>query len=222
MLGIAAGGTHWGAIAVGVGGIATAAALLVSLFLLAQQMRDRRQARADRRLDHASHIAFWLELNGVDEKRGDVGILAHVENTSARPAMSLALFVGIRGDVWADASSADGTEHDQVFGDWSAVAVGPGDKERHHFTLEELPQSVIELVAEYKDPAIIGELLFSDAAGVGWVRTARGQLIERGSALWVSLMPLSLTQRDAHLRESAQPHGGIKQRLLYWAIARLR
>jgi hypothetical protein len=71
-------GTYSGTITAGVGGIATAGALLVSLFLMRQQMRDLRRARVDRHREHASHVAFWAELITADEHSGDVPVVAHL------------------------------------------------------------------------------------------------------------------------------------------------
>jgi hypothetical protein len=174
-------GTHWGAIASGVGGIATAGALLVSLVLLRQQMRDQRRARLDRHREHASHVSFWALLAAADEPNGGVVIDAHFANTSPQPAMDILVLAGIRGNVWADAGTADGADHEQVAHEWSSVAIGPNFEGHREFRLEALPPSVVHLAKEYGDPAIVGELHFTDEAGVDWARTARGQLIERRS-----------------------------------------
>jgi len=211
-------GTHWGAIASGVGGIATAGALFVSLVLLRQQMRDQRRARADRHQEHASHMAFWVELAEYNERDGDVVIVAHYANTSLQPAMSILMAVGIRKDVWADGGAPGADVGEQ----WSPVAIGPGYEGTYSFRLEGMPVPVVRLAGQYGDPAIIGELHFTDSSGVGWVRTSRGQLIERRSALWLTLMPMSLSERDAALRESERSKQGMRERMLFWALNHLR
>jgi hypothetical protein len=213
---------HWGAITAGVGGIATAGALLVSLVLLRQAMRDQRRARADRHREHASHVAFWAELSGYDDRIGVVAIRAHYANTSLQPAMNILMLAGIRGDVWTDARTADDADHQEIVDELSLVAIGPGDQNTRSFRLRGLPGSVVQKVEQYDDDAVIGELHFTDGAGVDWVKTSRGLLIERSSPLWLSLIPLSLSARDAALREAEAGKGGIRQRLLFWAISHLR
>jgi hypothetical protein len=204
---------HWANIAMSVGGLATAGALLVSLLLLRQQMRNQRQAQQDRHRDHASNISFWITLAnaepdidqvyGSDEPVVKAGV--HIVNASTRPAMSVLVLAGIRGDIWSDASAQDGSMHEEVSAQWDAVAIAPQDT--RVFTLEmAVPKSVARIVADYKDAALIGELFFSDAAGVSWVRTHAGDLIERRSAEWINSIPLSLTERDERRRN----HPGLR------------
>jgi hypothetical protein len=202
---------HWTNIAVAVGGLATAGALLVSLFLLRQQMRSQGQARQDRHLDHASHISFWLTFQYADEATDSVygsaepvvNIRVHIANSSLQPAMSVLVMTGIRRDVWHDASIKDKAEYEEVVKEWSAVAIAPGDRQDFPISLS-VPRSVAEIVADYQESAIIGECSFIDASGIGWIRTHTGTLIERRSAEWVSSMTLSLAERDEKHRNPAQ------------------
>jgi hypothetical protein len=131
-----ADGTHWGAVAGGIGGVATGAALLASLFLLAQTMRDRRQTRLDRHREHASNISFWMALSSAtvtpDEVYGPEapGVLLsiHIRNTSDRPAMKPLLLAGVRADVWRQANNADEEEHEELVKEWSEVALDPAGR----------------------------------------------------------------------------------------------
>jgi hypothetical protein len=213
-------GTHWATIASSVGGLATAGALLVSLFLLGQQMREQRRARTERYREHASNISFWLEISRIYHALSKVVVTAHIENTSARPAMEILLLAGVRNDIWHAVSAGRNTKLDEQVAQWSTVAVGPQSKVERLVDVE-LPRPVIQLVDQYKNDVIIGELHFTDAAGFGWVRTSDGQLIESKSALWISMIPLSLSQRDAQRRQALAPRRGIRQRFLHWAISHL-
>jgi hypothetical protein len=208
-------GINWTNLAIAVGGLATAGALLVSLFLLRQQIRNQRQAQQDRHLDHASHISFWLTLQDVDDGtdpvyrsgKPAVRVGVHLVNSSLQPAMSVLVTIGIRRDVWHDASVRDKTKYDELGTEWSAVAIAPGDKKDFQLSLS-VPRSVTEIVDDYKDPAIVGELFFTDALGVSWVRTHTGTLIERGSAEWISSIPLGLAERAERRRNSQQADRG--------------
>ena len=166
----------WANIAAGVGGLATAGALMVSLFLLWQQMRNQRQAQRDRHLDHASQISFWITLassvSDTDPVYGPekplVAAGVRTVNASPWPAMSVLVLVGIRADVWRDASAKDKTKYDEDGKEWKQVAIAPHTTKA--FTLDlEVPRSVAEIVTDYGDPALIGELFFTDAAGVDWI-----------------------------------------------------
>lgn len=97
------GGTHWGAIAAGVGGIATAGALLVSLFLLMQQIRNQQQDRLDRHREHASHVGFWLERPEVDDVARELVVCAHYANTSSQPVLAISMVVGFTIPITANA-----------------------------------------------------------------------------------------------------------------------
>lgn len=211
-------GTHWANIAVSVGGLATAGALLVSLLLLWQQMRNQRQAQRDRHLDHARNISFWITLASTDDGtnsvygRGTPTVTAnvHIVNASAQPAMSVLAMVGIRADIWRDASAKDDVQHEERGAEWNSVAIAPHDAKTFALSVE-VPKSVAEIVADYKDPALIGELHFTDAAGIDWVRTHTGLLIERRSASWIDGIPLSLAKRDERRKNSSR-HGDKKGR----------
>lgn len=219
---VVAEGAHWGAIAAGIGGIATAGALFVSLVLLRQQLGEARRARLERYREHASSIAFWVELASVDRAHGSVTIRAHIQNASTRPAMRPAAILGLRADVWANASAADHVDTEESAAQWSWVAIPPGPEVTVVRSLTDLPEPVLRLVQDYEHEVVIGELLFTDASGTDWVRTGRGDLIERRSELWATLISLSVSQRDARLREPTQLRPGLRQRLLYWLMARLR
>jgi hypothetical protein len=80
---------------------------------------------------------------------------------------------------------------------------------------------VLGLVKSCGSQVIIGELFFTDAAGVVWVKTSGGRLFECASPEWVSLTALSLLARASRLREYGAPSRGIRQRLLFWAISNL-
>jgi hypothetical protein len=108
--------------------------------------------------------------------------------------MAIFASVGVRNDIWRDASAKDKTTHARSATDWSTVAIAPDDPKKFALTMK-VPKSVAEIVIDYKDPAVIGELLFTDAAGVDWVRTHTGELIERRSARWRAGIPLSLSER---------------------------
>jgi hypothetical protein len=225
---VAAADTHWGAVAAGVGGIATAFALLVSLYLLGQQLADRRRAQFDRHRDHASNIGFWVTLSAVAAKADEVygpstpgvAVMAHLVNTSGRAVTNILVLVGLRADVWRDASKADKVEYQERVAEWRAVAIGPHTADDPKPLKVELPESAARLVDEYQDVAVIGELLFTDASGVGWVKASSGELIERKSAIWTSMIPLSLAARD-ELRGADRRGGGLRDRLLYWLVNRL-
>lgn len=191
---------YWAAIASGVGGIATAGALFVSLGLLRQQMGELRQARLDRRRNHASSIAFWIELGEVDDTHGTVFMRAHVQNTSNQPVINVEMQAGVRGDVWAEATAQDSADYPEVINRWDAVAVGPEDKLTLDRSLEGLPPSVMRRVASIGDSTLIGELHFTDASAVEWIRTARGLLVERLDARWMKVQFQPLGKRDEMLR----------------------
>jgi uncharacterized membrane protein YebE (DUF533 family) len=203
-----AAGISWATIATSVGGVATAGALLVSLFVLWQNNKTQRQAQQDRHREHASHISFWITLVNVEEYYNErharpgpkIEMTLHVVNTSDRPAMAVLALAGVRSDVWRDAATADGVERmEERAAEWTAVAVAPGDHQEIPLDLK-APRSVVKIVADYCDDALIGELHFTDAAGVDWVRTHDGRLIERRSPAWAKNLHLSLGQRDEQRR----------------------
>ena len=220
----AAADIHWANIAMSIGGLATVGALLISLFLLRQQLRDQREARQEKRREHASHISFWLTLEGCDDGNisqfGDgtgipeISVGVHIVNTSPRPVMSVMVLAGVRNDIWRDASARDRATHEKNGVEWNAVAIPPNGTERLSLPMK-VPKSVVEIVIDYKDSALIGELLFTDAAGVDWVRTHTGELIARRSARWRAGIPLSLSERD-EMRSSrlSRPKA---QRIERWA-----
>jgi hypothetical protein len=215
-----ASGIPWATIFSSLGGLATAGALLVSLVILWQQMRTQRQADQDRRRDHASHISFWFTLDaifpepGAYELRGGQGwggwnrrepgidIKLHIFNTSERPAKSVRAQLGLRGDVWRNAGAADHAPIGERTTEWTAVAIKPGARLKVDCSLD-LPESAAAIIEHYGEEAIIGELLFTDAAGVDWVETHDGRLIERRSAAWTKNMNLSLAQRDEQRQNRA-------------------
>jgi hypothetical protein len=187
-------GTHWAAIFTSIGGLATAGALLVSLILLRQQMRELRQGRLDRRREQASSIGFWLESGGIDSE-GDVAMLAHVVNTSKLPAMTARVEVGLELAAWRDASAPNGKAWPQKTDHWSADAVAPASTQTLNMYLQALPDSVARQVRRSVSSAIIGELSFTDASGVHWIRTARGHLMEGNSPQWMALALSTLAER---------------------------
>jgi hypothetical protein len=199
-----AAGIPWATIASSVGGMATAGALLVSLAVLWQNNRTQQQAQQDRHREHASQVSFWLTLSSVvptsyAAQAQGIEMTVHVVNTSTRPAMAVLALVGVRSDVWRDAGTTDGLATEERGVQWRAVAVGPG--ERHDVVLHlEAPAAVVKIVADYGNDALIGELLFTDAAGVSWVRTHDGHLIERRSDEWAENMHMSLGQRHEQRR----------------------
>jgi hypothetical protein len=180
-------------------------------------IREQRRARLDRHREHASHIAFWVELAEVDEDLGDVAILTHFANTSKQPALNVMIFAGIRRDAWITGGGADGLPSYYC---WNTVAIGPGVEDVRTIRLERVPASVVRLVDAYGDEAVIGELHFTDSSGFGWVRCGSGQLIGRTSALWESMAALSPAARDDRLRlGTLQPR--LRRRLLLRSIRRL-
>jgi hypothetical protein len=118
-----------------------------------------------------------------------------IVNTSDQPVMSVLVAAGVRRDIWHDAGAADGKDLEERGVEWSAVAIAPDDDLNVRLDLT-VPASVATIVADYGDVALIGELLFTDAAGVDWVRTHDGHLLDRRSADWVNTIHLSLGQRD--------------------------
>ena len=192
----------WASIFSGLGGLATAGALVVSLIVLRQNNKTQQQAQQDRHREHASQISFWLTLSSVDDaevaryapEAPGIEITVHAANTSDRPAMGILALTGVRTDVWRDAAAADGVELDERAVEWNAVAIAPGERLEIPLYLK-TPDSVVKIVADYRDDALIGELLFTDAAGVDWVRTHDGRLIERRSAEWAENIHLSLGGR---------------------------
>lgn len=220
-------GTHWGTIAVGVGGIATAGALLISLTLLGMQIGEQRRVRADRHREHASCVALWLELEAVDAcEPGIVEVRAHITNTSNRPAMDVTGEVGIELGLWEAAEEEDGEEVRDVIDTWKAAAIGPASQIERVFKLERLPPSVTRLVEQWQVPCVIGELAFTDASGVEWIKTGRGELMERESRKWAGILAYSLTERDDKLTRRSQPWmrpvPGLRGWLLGRTVTRLR
>jgi hypothetical protein len=207
-------GTHWGAIAIGVGGIATAAALFVSLILLRMQVGEQRRVRADRHREHASCVALWLEPAAVAGP-GIVEIRAHMSNTSNRPAMNVRVNVGLELEIWEEASREDGEDYRDVVGEWTAAAIGPASQIDRVVKLEGLPASVTRSVEQYQVPCGIGELAFTDDSGFQWIRTARGELFERGSRQWADVWPMSIAERDDMLTYGImkRPVPGLRGRL---------
>lgn len=174
-----------------------------------QAAHERSLAAADRRRDHASHISFWLTVRNVKTEPPSAyepdppgfEVVLHMLNTSDRPAMSVMAMAGVRADVWRDAGAADKAELDERGTEWRAPAIPPGEHPGVSRYLQ-VPVSVAEIFCEYWDDALIGELLFTDAAGIAWVRSyPDGRLIERQSADWTNMMHLSLAQRDQQRRD---------------------
>lgn len=205
-------GIPWTSIFAGIGGLATAGALLVSLVVLWQQIRTQQQAQQDRHRDHASHISFWLTLGheplpaGVEVwfEAPNIKIQLHMVNTSDRPAMAAMAMVGVRSDVWRDAGTAAQEALEERAAEWTTVAIAPSEKLDVPLKFD-VPESVADIVGEYGADALIGELLFTDAAGVNWVRTHSGRLIERSSAEWADNIYLSLAGRDERRRRLLDP-----------------
>jgi hypothetical protein len=200
-----------------VGSLATVGALLISLFLLRQQLRDQRQARQEKRRDHASHISFWLTVHDytrdpVTLEDGpyspQIEIDAHIANTSQRPVMSVLVLAGIRRDVWRDAAAKDKTAVSESTAQFSKVAIAPDDTQLIRIFIQ-VPASVVHIIADRGNTTLIGELYFTDAAGVDWVRTHTGELIERRSAQWRAGIPLSISERDEVRRN---PPAAVKVR----------
>jgi hypothetical protein len=167
----AVGGTHWGAIASGVGGIATAGALFISLILLRIQQRDLRQARADQHKKHASRLAFWVELGAVDADADTVEVIAHIENTSDRPFLRLTAEVGLN--------------FSSSIGKWAAAAIGPRAEITPTFVFNDVDPLRFESVGR-NDWEVFGELRFHDAAGWLWLRTGP-VLLELTMEVWDTL-----------------------------------
>lgn len=203
---VAVGGTPWATIFTSLGGLATAGALLISLVVLWQQIRTQRQVQQDRHREHASHISFWLTLEGTFRKRDgtppEVQITLHMTNTSERPAMRMLALVGIRADVWRNASAADGVRIEEHDVEWRAVALAPDDRLTERLGLV-VPESVATIVEDCGEEALVGELLFTDAAGVAWVKTHDGQLIDRKSSVYAKNIYLSLAARDEQRQEKS-------------------
>jgi hypothetical protein len=139
---------QWGDIATWVLAVTTLLAFLAATFaglvaydlLKIESSRDQRAAQertlaaAVRKRDHASRVSFWLTVARVHIEYDEVyapdepyiEIVLHVVNTSDRPATSVIAMAGIRGDVWRDASTADGTELDERGTEWTTPAIAPG------------------------------------------------------------------------------------------------
>lgn len=217
----ASNGTHWANLFMAIGGVATAGALLVSLILLRQQMRDQRRARRDRRIQHATQVSFWLGfwevviLSDPDHPNApEVKMEAHIANLATQPAMAPLVIVGVRRDLWAKAQAASTRPIEEGTMDWPhPEAIGPGGKANIILNVP-LPVPVAYELDKLQEAAIIGELRFTDAYGVGWVRTSDGKLIERNSARWTSVMHLSLSERHARLTQESAAGGGLRTRLV--------
>ena len=176
-----------------------------------QAAQESALAAADRKRDHASHLSFWLTVRNIRAEHDEVyepdaphiEIVLHIVNTSDRPAMSLTATAGLRGDVWRDAAATDGTELDEHTIQWTAPAIAPGG------TLEipcglQVPASVARIVDNYRD-ALIGELLFTDAAGTtGPEATLTGGSSNASQPTAANNMHLSLTQRDQQRRDRSR------------------
>jgi hypothetical protein len=213
-----AAGIPWATIFSSAGGLATAGALLISLAVLRQSNRTQRQAQQDRHREHASHISFWLTLlpavpGAHALKVPGIQVTIHVVNTSELPAMAVVATAGIRSDIWRDAGIADGVKLEERTAEWTAVAIAPGERPEIPLHLE-APISVEKIVTKYGDGALIGELLFTDAAGVDWTRTHDGRLIERRSADWGKNAHMSLGQREEQHRSNPRLPGSRLLHLL--------
>lgn len=217
---------QWGDIATWVLAVTTLLAFLAAAFaglvaydlLKIETTRDRQAAQerslaaADRRREHASRISFWLYLGHEHVGRSDsappgteIHITLVVMNTSDRPAMSVMALLGLRADIWRDASTADSNELDERTAEWATSVIPPHDRDGTSHVLN-VPASVVRIVEEYGDDALIGELLFTDASGTDWAQTfPDGRIIERRSPAWRDNIHLSLANRDEQRRNPARP-----------------
>jgi hypothetical protein len=212
---------QWGDIATWVTAITTLLAFIAAAFagLVAydllkiegardwQAAQERALAAAERRREHASHISFWLNLHTVSYLpsgyEAEIVILLFVVNTSDRPARSVVALIGLRGDIWRDASTADGKELGDLATEWNTSVIAPGYNDSHLCPIV-VPSSVAMIAREYGDDALIGELLFTDAGGTDWVQTfPGGRLIERQSPGWRDNVHLSLAGRDQQRRDAS-------------------
>jgi hypothetical protein len=180
-----------------------------------QAAHERALAADERERDHARHISFWVTLSQAKTKSGYdplapyVGIVLHIVNTSDQPAMAALALAGIRGDVWRDASTADQKKLQERGAEWSAPAIPPGDRLDIRIEIQ-VPDSVAQIVGEYGDNALIGELMFTDANATAWAKTyPDGQLLKRQSPAWSDHIHLSLAQRDEQRRNPSEPNPPI-------------
>jgi hypothetical protein len=141
-----------------------------------------------------------LDRSGSPLRRTEICIMLVVVNTSDRPASSVMALIGLRADIWRDASTADGKELKERTAEWTTSVIPPHDRDGTSHVLQ-VPASVVRIVEEYGDDALIGELLFTDADGTGWAQTfPDGRLIERRSAAWRDSIHFSLARRDEQRR----------------------
>lgn len=130
--------------------IGTVGAFAVALFLLRQQIRDRRAEVEDRRIAQARLVSAWLDKVVAPPGPGQFVLVVLIRNGSLEPVYNVALRVevGVRGTF---------VRQPGVF--------GPGETREFEITLPSYPRGT-------PNPAI----LFVDSAGRRWLRVGGGQM----------------------------------------------
>lgn len=151
-----------GTVADVISSVGTLTATGVALFLLWQGQRDRRELRQDRQREQAVKVTCWCEWN-PDSPLATLGSpnvpAIYVRNTSDQ-AVYRAFVDYVRpqgGVVRLDIGP-----------------VPPGET-RHQDVDVELPNS-----PPWEPAALMPRLYFSDAAGLDWIRNAKGRLVADG------------------------------------------
>lgn len=166
-------GIQWGDVGTWVAGLATAGGLVFTgLALRAQlgqfklQSIQFREAEADRRRSQASVVAVWPEkdsLFGASTPRTPNDAFIRYRNASQSPAYE--------GIVTIDTSPITGTS--------GSTIVRRIDVFRPH----DLDELIVDTGFPVGDHLLPVDVLFRDANGVAWRRTARGELSEVGPQL---------------------------------------
>jgi hypothetical protein len=141
---------QWGNAPSWLSAIGTVLALGISLSLFRTQIMDRRRQQAERRIAQARLVSAWME--DVDLGSGPYpALVLAVRNGSDQAvySVSLSAAVGVRG----------------TFVRWLS-SMGPGEEREVRVSLPAPPRS------DETTPAI----LFTDSAGVQWLRTWAGEL----------------------------------------------
>jgi hypothetical protein len=155
---LAASADIWGDVPAWISAIGTVGALWVAMWLLFEDLKDRRASREADKQRVARRLSGWCEV------KGDKAIL-WIQNLSEEPAYDVVGYVGKTGTNLESLPDPDNVYMEPVFG-----VVPPGQKldfkidDRRFFASDIFPDI----------PAVAIE--FTDANGLHWRRLANGEL----------------------------------------------
>jgi hypothetical protein len=153
---LSAWSTFWGAVATAVGAVLTGGALLIAALTYSRQVADKHQELEDRRKEEARKRKEQADKVIVRVERGGLPngqTLVDLKNPTNLPIFKMNLYtINDEGQV----IDRQPLSQEVVVGDY------PG----HHF---EQSDRVHSAYAE-----------FTDSAGVAWIRTSKGTLVEKG------------------------------------------